>query len=108
MSDHRRHYLDLNPAPGMWAEEVTPRGPIYFPDWVLVILLLVVLCFSALAMHLKGDPPVITPVRTPQAQHYPLRAIEDARIEGYHAGYSDAIAAQGCRRPVLLHPIQPL
>lgn len=104
MSDHRRHYLDLN-GPAASRPSGAER---HAPSWLLALLAMALLLTHVLAALWPKSDPVVTPVRTPVVMAYELPAlsVEDARIEGFRAGYA-AATEQGCHQPVLQQPLEP-
>lgn len=109
MSAHRRHYLDLNLGPEADPRHVGDAGGAarYAPSWLLVVLALALLLVQLAALLWWPQPDqVVTPVRIPVRQTYELPdvSVEDARVEGFRAGYA-AATEQGCHAPMLATPI---
>lgn len=105
MNPHRQHYFEANFHPEQDLGDEHPIGR------SLAIVLVIVASLGAMGSYLLATPapvadPVPTPVRSPVIQVYELPpiAVEDARIEGFRAGYSAAIAA-GCKTAILTSPI---
>jgi hypothetical protein len=95
VSAHRQHYFEANfrPESELGAESRTGRT-------LAIALLVISLLSTVTAIHFRAtasSEPVVTPVRSPVVEHYELPPIEvdEARIEGFRAGYATAIQ-QGC------------
>lgn len=96
MSAHRQHYFEANFAP-----EQTVTGMESRPVRIAAVALALVALGAAaahLAANTASEPPVITPVRSPEIVHYQLPPMQvvDARIEGFRAGMAEGLAQQGC------------
>jgi hypothetical protein len=103
MNRHSRSYLDLNPAPGQWVDDLPPRGATHYaPSWVLVALAVALLFVQLIAAFYPRDT-----AKASAAQAYESQAltVEEARLEGFRAGYDTAIET-GCTAVPLSPPLQ--
>lgn len=93
MSQHRRHYFDLNPRRGPLTDRLDSQmSPRLVPDWMLVLIVLALLAAHAVAVILDDSHQHLVKSRTPGAQQaQPTQTVEEARIQGFRAG-----AQQGC------------
>lgn len=104
MSQHRQHYFEANFRP-----EAEPALETNVGRAIAVILVaLAAVCAAGSYAHsrLTTSDAVITPVRTPEIVHYELPPLEvqEARVDGFRAGYATAMEQQGCT-PTLTQPI---
>jgi len=110
MSAHRQHYFEANQPlrRGLDPQDLiqpfraeapaaAPGAHRHAPDWILVALALALLAVQVLAHFFPQKSDTVTPVRSPVVQTYELPpvAVEDARIEGFRAGFASA-QEQGC------------
>lgn len=106
MNPHRQHYFQANPQPA----RPVARAPSVGPGELIAFVVLVIVALAAAAAHLvqrhEASQPVVTPVHSPVVVHYQLPSmdVEDARVEGFRAGFAAAIE-QACSATALTQPI---
>lgn len=102
MSAYRQDYLTAN----------APRQRLQDPfenriGQAIAVTLVAIVAVAAAAAHLIApEAPAAQPVHSPVVVHYqlPPMDVEDARVEGFRAGFAAAIE-QACSAPALSQPI---